>query len=396
MNNLFLTPKDIHDKTFKRSFKGYDENEVDEFLDLIIKEFNIMIDENERLRQELMAKPIVQEYGSASTGEIKRLESMLAQAIEALQKNKQANALSEEQYNAKKAEEYAKEQEKNARLNGFKKSLESYKSNFETLMEEQKKHLNDKYSEMISEISLLTGEKTDAPEDEDYNQLLEYTAPPAPSVVNEIKEQPPPPAADKPPVLYHNENPAGMIEKTILTIEKQTQPEQARQPLYTPEPVAQTPQYAPPKPAMPKAAVYAGASHSNAAVRAAGASHSKTALYAGTSRSNAAVRAAGAFHPKAAVLPERAATGAAAAAGAASADGTAQISGHCHKQSPADPNEQNPVASDNRFKPNYSEYAWLYQERDGLNKAADTNMDISFRNPREKEELKRLIDEVID
>ncbi len=382
---MFLTPKDIHDKTFKRSFKGYDENEVDEFLDLIIKEFNIMIDENERLRQELLAKPIVQEYGSASAGEVKRLETMLAQAIEALQKNKQADALSEEQDSAKKAEEYAKEQEKNARLTEFKKSLESYKSNFETLMEEQRKNLNDKYSEMINEIGLLTGEKTDAPEDEDLNQLLEYTAPPAPAAANEMKEQPKPPEAEKPPVFYHNENPAGMIEKTILTIEKQTQPEPARQPvqpqyaspelaqkpLYTPpEPAAPTPQYAPPEPAAQRP-LYA---QPEPAAPPPQYAPPEPAIQKPQFFQNAPQPAQ---QPQP-VQPE-----------------PPKYQGIV-KQPPADANEQNPVASDNRFKPNYSEYAWLYQERDGLNKAADTNMDISFRNPREKEELKRLIDEVID
>jgi len=34
-----LTPLDIHNKDFTKSFKGYNENEVDEFLDVIIQQY---------------------------------------------------------------------------------------------------------------------------------------------------------------------------------------------------------------------------------------------------------------------------------------------------------------------------------------------------------------------
>jgi hypothetical protein len=60
--------------------------------------------------------------------------------------------------------------------------------------------------------------------------------------------------------------------------------------------------------------------------------------------------------------------------------------------------EPSSVQPDNRFRPNYSEYEWLYKEKDmgDFNTESGANFDITFRNPREKEELKRLIDEVID
>ena len=34
-----LTPLDIHNKEFKRGFRGYNEEEVDEFLDRVIKDY---------------------------------------------------------------------------------------------------------------------------------------------------------------------------------------------------------------------------------------------------------------------------------------------------------------------------------------------------------------------
>ena len=51
-----LTVKDILEKTFKRSFKGYDEDEVDKFLDMIIDEFKQLQTENASLKEALISR----------------------------------------------------------------------------------------------------------------------------------------------------------------------------------------------------------------------------------------------------------------------------------------------------------------------------------------------------
>ncbi len=48
-----LTPADIHNKEFKRGFRGYDEDEVDTFLDDVISDFETMERENTSLKEEL-------------------------------------------------------------------------------------------------------------------------------------------------------------------------------------------------------------------------------------------------------------------------------------------------------------------------------------------------------
>ena len=48
-----MTVKDILEKTFKRSFKGYDEDEVDKFLDQVIDEFKGLQNENALMKNEL-------------------------------------------------------------------------------------------------------------------------------------------------------------------------------------------------------------------------------------------------------------------------------------------------------------------------------------------------------
>ena len=51
-----LTPMDIHDHQFKKAtFRGYNENEVDDFLDKIVVDFERLINDNERLKNQLYA-----------------------------------------------------------------------------------------------------------------------------------------------------------------------------------------------------------------------------------------------------------------------------------------------------------------------------------------------------
>ncbi|MFC2336843.1 MAG: DivIVA domain-containing protein [Negativicutes bacterium] len=48
-----LTSADIHNKEFSRHFRGYDEDEVDAFLDEIVNDFDTLLRENQRLREEI-------------------------------------------------------------------------------------------------------------------------------------------------------------------------------------------------------------------------------------------------------------------------------------------------------------------------------------------------------
>ena len=48
-----LTPLDIHNKEFSKGFRGYDEDEVNEFLDQVIKDYEILIREKKELEEQL-------------------------------------------------------------------------------------------------------------------------------------------------------------------------------------------------------------------------------------------------------------------------------------------------------------------------------------------------------
>ncbi|WP_153731217.1 DivIVA domain-containing protein [Sporosarcina obsidiansis] len=48
---MALTPEDIHNKAFSTKFRGYDEDEVNEFLEQIMKDYENVIKKNEELQQ---------------------------------------------------------------------------------------------------------------------------------------------------------------------------------------------------------------------------------------------------------------------------------------------------------------------------------------------------------
>ncbi|PKK92190.1 MAG: septum formation initiator [Candidatus Wallbacteria bacterium HGW-Wallbacteria-1] len=48
-----ITPIDIHQKVFRKSFRGYDIDEVDDFLEKVGREFEVLFTENQRLKERL-------------------------------------------------------------------------------------------------------------------------------------------------------------------------------------------------------------------------------------------------------------------------------------------------------------------------------------------------------
>ena len=50
---MALSPLDIHNKEFSRGFRGYDEDEVNEFLEQIMKDYENVLEENKALKNSL-------------------------------------------------------------------------------------------------------------------------------------------------------------------------------------------------------------------------------------------------------------------------------------------------------------------------------------------------------
>ncbi len=137
-----LTPLDIHNKEFSRRLRGYDEDEVNEFLDQIIKDYEALIRENKDLQNQVMALQEKIEHFA-------NIEETLSKTIIVAQE-----AADEVKNNAKKeAQLIIKEAEKNAdriineslaksrkialEVEELKKQASIYRTRFRTLLEAQ-------------------------------------------------------------------------------------------------------------------------------------------------------------------------------------------------------------------------------------------------------------------
>lgn len=137
-----LTPLDIHNKEFARRIRGYDEDEVNEFLDQVIKDYESVIRENKELQNQMFT---LQER----LDHFVNIEESLSKTIIVAQE-----AADDVKSNAKKeAQLILKESEKNAdriinealsksrkiamEVEELKKQASIYRTRFRTLVEAQ-------------------------------------------------------------------------------------------------------------------------------------------------------------------------------------------------------------------------------------------------------------------
>ncbi|MBN2983395.1 MULTISPECIES: DivIVA domain-containing protein [Cohnella] len=137
-----LTPLDIHNKEFGRRLRGYDEDEVNEFLDQVIKDYEALIRENKELQNQVAS---LQE----KLGHFSNIEETLSKTIIVAQE-----AADELKNNSKKeAQLIIKEAEKNAdriineslaksrkvamEVEELKKQASIYRARFRALVETQ-------------------------------------------------------------------------------------------------------------------------------------------------------------------------------------------------------------------------------------------------------------------
>ncbi|MBP1950594.1 cell division initiation protein [Virgibacillus subterraneus] len=100
---MSLTPLDIHNKEFTRSFRGYDEDEVNEFLDQVIKDYEMAIREKKDLTEKV-------EQLNEKLGHFTNIETTLNKSILVAQETAEevkGNATKESKLIIKEAEKNA-------------------------------------------------------------------------------------------------------------------------------------------------------------------------------------------------------------------------------------------------------------------------------------------------
>ena len=136
---MALTPIDIHNKEFRRTFRGYDEAEVDDFLDEVIREFESLLKEQAALRDELR-------QASAELARYKNLEDSMNRALMAAQEAAEgtiANAKKQADFIIREAQNQARDIERQAqarvaearaRLEDILRETEAFKLRMRSLL----------------------------------------------------------------------------------------------------------------------------------------------------------------------------------------------------------------------------------------------------------------------
>jgi cell division initiation protein len=160
-----LTPLDIHNKEFGRSLRGYNEDEVNEFLDRVIKDYEALIRENRNLEEKVVTL-------EERLGHFHNLEDTLAKSIIVAQETAE-----EVKSNARKeAHLIVKEAEKNAdriineslvkarrmamEIDEVQKQASVYRARFRSLVQVQLELLDsEQWNQVIDEKTIRMEEK---------------------------------------------------------------------------------------------------------------------------------------------------------------------------------------------------------------------------------------------
>lgn len=154
---MALTPLDIHNKEFSKGFRGYDEDEVNEFLDQVIKDYEMIIREKKELEERLSDQ-------SERLGHFSNIEETLNKSIviaqEAAEDVKQ-NAQKEAKLIIREAEKNADRIVNEALSKARKIALEIEE------LKKQSKVFRNRFKMLIeAQLDLLSND--------DWNHLLEY------------------------------------------------------------------------------------------------------------------------------------------------------------------------------------------------------------------------------
>ncbi len=160
-----LTPLDIHNKEFSKALRGYAEDEVNEFLDRIVKDYEVLIKENMSFKQKVQDLNEKLEHYT-------KIEETLHNAIIVAQQTAQEvkeTAAGEAELIRKEAERESRRiiEEGQAKSRKFQREIEElvkqahvFRSRFRSLLEAQLEIVNsDDWSEIEKFGSLNIAEE---------------------------------------------------------------------------------------------------------------------------------------------------------------------------------------------------------------------------------------------
>ena len=159
-----LSPLDIHNKEFSRGFRGYAEDEVNEFLDQIIKDYEIILREKRELEEKVKTMTEQMKHYNTLEDTLSKSIVVAQEAAEEVRRNSQKESkliVKEAEKNADRIinEALAKARRVTIEIDELKKQSKVFRNRFKMLVEAQLDLLNTddwehllEYDVSISEI----------------------------------------------------------------------------------------------------------------------------------------------------------------------------------------------------------------------------------------------------
>lgn len=160
---MSLTPLDIHNKEFNRSFRGYREEEVDVFLDEVVREFESLLKENAALRERL-------ETMSSTVEQYRELEDTLHNTLIIAQETAEEvknSARKEAELIVREAEQEAEEARRRARSH-----LKELSDTYEEIKKQIRLFRARLKSELAGQLELVEQHIRTSERDEDLESLV--------------------------------------------------------------------------------------------------------------------------------------------------------------------------------------------------------------------------------
>lgn len=154
-----LTPLDIHNKEFGRKFRGYDEDEVNEFLDQVIKDYEALIRENKDLQNQVAGMNEKLDHFSNIEETLSRSIVVAQEAADELRNNSKKEAqliLKEAEKNADRIinESLAKSRKIALEMEELRKQATIYRTRFRTLLEAQLEMLKEESWDSLESVNI--------------------------------------------------------------------------------------------------------------------------------------------------------------------------------------------------------------------------------------------------
>ncbi|WP_290656878.1 DivIVA domain-containing protein [Anaerovibrio sp.] len=168
-----LTPVDIHNQEFSRSFRGYDMEEIDDFLDQVVNDYEKLYRENNQLKREI-------ELNEKELTQYHQLEKNLQDTLLVAQRTADevintANSRADEiRQAAKQAEEniiQAAEVEAKRRLEEAAQKVREAISEYERIVSDKRQFIAKMRNILNTELSILGDLENHMPDKQEHDLL---------------------------------------------------------------------------------------------------------------------------------------------------------------------------------------------------------------------------------